>query len=345
MTHRYQEAGVDITLGNAFVDRIKPLIRKTFTPGVITDIGGFGGLFRLEASAFKRPVLVSSTDGVGTKLKIAQELRQHQTVGLDLVAMCVNDIIVQGATPLFFLDYLATGKIDLDTLTAIVEGIVEGCRQAECALIGGETAEMPGLYAPEEYDLAGFVVGIVDQDQLIDGSRIQPGDRLIGLASNGLHSNGFSLVRKVFFTDQQFDPQQVLPELGGPLGEELLKPTRIYVKPIVSLLKKYPLNGLAHITGGGIVENLPRILPGHCQARIQGDSWDIPPIFSLLKKLGAVSEEEMWRVFNNGLGMILVVSADQTLAIQEELFRLGEKAFLIGEIIGRPESGPAVLID
>ena len=345
MTNRYQEAGVDITLGNAFVDRIKPLIRKTFTPGVITDIGGFGGLFRLEASSFQRPVLVSSTDGVGTKLKIAQELHQHQTVGLDLVAMCVNDIIVQGATPLFFLDYLATGKMDLDTLTTIVEGIVEGCRQAECALIGGETAEMPGLYAPEEYDLAGFVVGIVDQDQLIDGSRIQPGDRLIGLASNGLHSNGFSLVRKVFFTDQQFDPQQVLPELGGPLGEELLKPTRIYVKPIVSLLKKYPLNGLAHITGGGIVENLPRILPGHCQARIQGDSWDIPPIFPLLKKLGAVSEKEMWRVFNNGLGMILVVSADRTLAIQEELFRLGEKTFLIGEIIARPESGPAVLID
>ena len=345
MTNRYQEAGVDITLGNAFVDRIKPLIRKTFTPGVITDIGGFGGLFRLEASAFQRPILVSSTDGVGTKLKIAQGLNQHQTVGLDLVAMCVNDIIVQGATPLFFLDYLATGKMDLETLTAIVEGLVEGCRQAECALIGGETAEMPGLYAPEEYDLAGFVVGIVDQDQLIDGSRIQPGDRLIGLASNGLHSNGFSLVRKVFFTDQQFDPQLVLPELGGPLGEELLKPTRIYVKSVLSLLKKFRLNGLAHITGGGIVENLPRILPGNCQALIQGDSWDIPPIFPLLKKLGEISEEEMWRVFNNGLGMILVVSADQTLAIQEELFRLGEKTFLIGEIIVRPESGPAVRID
>ena len=345
MTHRYQEAGVDITLGNAFVDRIKPLIRKTFTPGVITDIGGFGGLFRLETSAFKKPVLVSSTDGVGTKLMIAQGLNQHQAVGLDLVAMCANDIIVQGATPFFFLDYLATGKMDLDTLTAIIEGIVEGCRQADCALIGGETAEMPGLYAPEEYDLAGFVVGIVDQDQLIDGSRIQPGNRLIGLASSGLHSNGFSLVRKVFFTDQQFDPQRILPELGVPLGEELLKPTRIYVKSIVSLLKKYPLNGLAHITGGGIIENLPRILPGNCQARIQGDSWDIPPIFPLLKKLGAVSEEEMWRVFNNGLGMILVASADQTLEIQEELFRLGEKAFLIGEIIARPESGAALLID
>ena len=223
MTNRYQEAGVDITLGNAFVDRIKPLIRKTFTPGVITDIGGFGGLFRLEASAFKRPVLVSSTDGVGTKLKIAQGLHQHQTIGLDLVAMCVNDIIVQGATPLFFLDYLATGKMDLDTLTAIVEGLVEGCRQAECALIGGETAEMPGLYAPEEYDLAGFVVGIVDQDQLIDGSRIQPGDRLIGLASNGLHSNGFSLVRKVFFTDQQFDPQQVSARIRRPSGRRTFK--------------------------------------------------------------------------------------------------------------------------
>ena len=345
MTHRYQEAGVDITLGNAFVDRIKPLIRKTFTPGVITDIGGFGGLFRLDTAAFQKPVLVSSTDGVGTKLKVAQRLNRHHTVGLDLVAMCANDIIVQGATPLFFLDYLATGKMDLDTLTAIVEGIVEGCREAACALIGGETAEMPGFYAPGEYDLAGFVVGIVDQEQLIDGSRIRPGDRLIGLASSGLHSNGFSLVRKVFFTDHPFDPLQVLPELAVPLGEELLKPTRIYVRSIGALLKKYPLHGLAHITGGGIVENLPRILPGHCQARIQEGSWDIPPIFPLLKKMGAVSVEEMWRVFNNGLGMILVVSADQALPIQEECFRLGEKAYLIGEITTRPESGPAVIID
>jgi phosphoribosylformylglycinamidine cyclo-ligase len=345
MTQRYQEAGVDITLGNAFVDRIKPLIRKTFTPGVITDIGGFGGLFRLEASAFKKPVLVSSTDGVGTKLKIAQRLDRHNTVGIDLVAMCVNDIIVQGATPLFFLDYLATGKMDLDPLTAIVEGIVAGCRQAQCALIGGETAEMPGFYAPGEYDLAGFVVGIVDQDRLIDGSRIRPGDRLIGLASSGLHSNGYSLVRKVFFMDHRFDPGQVLPELGIPLGEELLKPTRIYVQTIVSILKQYSLHGLAHITGGGIVENLPRILPGNCRAIIQKDSWDIPPIFPLLQKLGSVSEEEMGRVFNNGLGMILVVPADQADPIQEECQRLGEKAYRIGEINARPESGPAVIID
>jgi phosphoribosylformylglycinamidine cyclo-ligase len=345
MTHRYQEAGVDITLGNAFVDRIKPLIRQTFTPGVITDIGGFGGLFRLEASAFLKPVLVSSTDGVGTKLKIAQQLNRHDTVGIDLVAMCVNDIIVQGATPLFFLDYLATGTMDLDPLTAIVEGIVAGCRQAECALIGGETAEMPGFYAPGEYDLAGFVVGIVDQDRLIDGSRIRPGDRLIGLASSGLHSNGYSLVRKIFFSDRHLDPEQVLPELGLPLGEELLKPTRIYVQSLGALWKKYALHGMAHITGGGIVENLPRILPHNCRARIQKGSWAIPPIFPLLKKLGAVSEEEMGRVFNNGLGMILVVPADQAGLIAEECHRLGEKAFLIGEIEARPESGPAVILD
>ena len=339
----YQKAGVDIQLGNTLIDRIKPLIRQTFSPEVITDIGGFSGLFRLDPSAYSEPVLVSSTDGVGTKLKIAQLLGQHRTVGIDLVAMCVNDIIVQGARPLFFLDYLATGRLDLETTTAVLEGIVNGCKQAGCALIGGETAEMPGCYPAGEYDLAGFVVGIVERNKIIDGSGIQPGNRIIGLASSGLHSNGFSLIRKIFFEDLRIDPKEILPELGQPLGEELLKPTRIYVQSILSLIKDYPVNGMAHITGGGITENLPRILPADCMARLTPNSWIIPPIFSLVRRMGNVSDKEMHQVFNNGLGMILVVPEARAQDIISRLEESGEHCFLIGEII--PRTGPGKPIE
>ncbi|MEW6186787.1 MAG: phosphoribosylformylglycinamidine cyclo-ligase [Thermodesulfobacteriota bacterium] len=339
---QYQKAGVDIHLGNTFIDRIKPLIRKTFSPSVITDIGGFSGLFKLDTSAYSEPVLVSSTDGVGTKLKVAQQLDKHRTVGIDLVAMSVNDIIVQGAQPLFFLDYLAVGRLHVETQTAVVEGIVQGCQQAGCALIGGETAEMPGMYGADEYDLAGFVVGIVDRGKIINGSRIRPGDRIVGLASSGLHSNGFSLVRKIFFQDLRIDPREVLPELGLPLGEELLKPTRIYVSSILTALKEGSINGMAHITGGGISENLPRILPVNCQARIQRGSWTVPPIFTLLKRMGNISEEEMIKVFNNGLGMILVVSPDEEQKIISILQAGGEHCFRIGEIIPREPDHPPI---
>jgi phosphoribosylformylglycinamidine cyclo-ligase len=338
----YQKAGVDIDLGNAFVDRIKPLIRQTFSPEVITDIGGFSGLFRLDTDPYAEPVLVSSTDGVGTKLKIAQLLDQHQTVGIDLVGMSVNDIIVQGARPLFFLDYLATGRLHIETTTALIEGIVNGCKQAGCALIGGETAEMPGCYPPGEYDLAGFVVGIVDRKKIIDGSRIQPGDRLIGLASSGLHSNGFSLVRKLFFEDLRINPKEVLPDLGLPLGEELLKPTRIYVRSILSALQKFPIHGMAHITGGGISENLPRVLPAGCQAGIIRNSWTVPPIFSLIQRLGRVPEQEMLKVFNNGIGMVLVVPGSAVDELTAHLESQGETCFIIGDIA--PRTDPAVPI-
>lgn len=331
----YQKAGVDINLGNTLVDRIKPLIRQTFSPEVITDIGGFSGLFQLDPTGYSQPVLVSSTDGVGTKVKIAQHLGKHDTIGIDLVAMSVNDIIVQGARPLFFLDYLATGRLDLETTTAIIEGIVTGCRQAGCALIGGETAEMPGCYPSGEYDLAGFVVGIVDRKKIIDGSQVQPGDQIIGLSSNGLHSNGYSLVRQIFFEHLRIDPKEMIPELGSTLGEELLKPTRIYAQSILSLIKTFPLHGIAHITGGGITDNLPRILPAPCQARIIKNSWAIPPIFPLLQRWGEISEKEMHHVFNNGLGLILIVPKNQAREILAGLEGLGEKSFLIGEIVPR----------
>jgi phosphoribosylformylglycinamidine cyclo-ligase len=334
----YQKAGVDINLGNTFVDRIKPMIRQTFSPQVITDIGGFSGLFRLDSSSYSEPVLVSSTDGVGTKLLVAQQLGEHRSIGIDLVAMCVNDIIVQGARPLFFLDYLATGRLDLETQTAIVEGIVKGCQQAGCALIGGETAEMPGMYPVGEYDLAGFVVGIVERDKIIDGNGIRPGDRVIGLGSSGLHSNGYSLVRKIFFDDLMMNPKESIPELDTALGEELLKPTKIYVQSILSLIKEYTVKGMAHITGGGITENLPRILPADCRARLIKNSWKIPPIFSIIRRMGNVPEKEMYQVFNNGLGMILVIPAVEAEKIMSRLQELGEQCYSIGEIISRTQS-------
>ncbi|MHB8482622.1 MAG: phosphoribosylformylglycinamidine cyclo-ligase [Nitrospiria bacterium] len=326
----YKKAGVDISLGNRFVKEITPLVRKTFRPEVYSDLGGFSGLFELKK--YQNPLLVSGTDGVGTKLKIAFLLDRHDTVGVDLVAMCVNDIVVTGAEPLFFLDYMASGKLDLKRSVAILKGIVEGCRQAGCALIGGETAEMPSFYPKGEYDLAGFAVGVVEKKGLIDGRAIKPGDAIIGLASSGLHSNGFSLVRKIVFEKAKLKAGQKIPELGDKLGTVLLRPTRIYVKTVLKLMKRFNLKGMAHITGGGITENLPRILPGNCQAVIYKKSWEMPPLFSFLQQLGRISEKEMYRDFNMGIGFILIVPKKEASRVIASAKKLGESPFLIGEI-------------
>lgn len=328
----YKDAGVDIDAGNQFVNLIKPLVKETARPEVLKDIGGFGGLFSLNNTKYKRPTLVAATDGVGTKLKIAFMLNQHESVGIDLVAMCVNDIIVQGAEPLFFLDYLATSKLAPEQAVAVVKGIAEGCKQANCALLGGETAEMPGMYSNDEYDLAGFAVGVVDNDKIIDGSTITKGDQIIGIASTGLHSNGYSLARKIFLDVLGLDLTAQLDELDKPLGAELLTPTRIYVKSILNLMRDFNLKGIAHITGGGLLENIPRILPQHCKAIIDRSSWEKPAIFELLRKGGNIPEMEMYRTFNYGIGMTLVVSSHETEDIIDRLAGLGDKAFVIGEI-------------
>lgn len=328
----YKSAGVDIDAGNKFVDLIRPLVRKTFRPEVVTDIGGFGGLFSFPAKKYKDPILVSSTDGVGTKLKVAFLTGKHDTVGIDLVAMCVNDIVVQGAEPLFLLDYLATGKLSLEVSTAIIKGMAKGCREAGCALIGGETAEMPSFYKEGEYDLAGFTVGVVERKKVIDGSSIRPGDQLIGLGSSGLHSNGYSLARKILFERLRLRPHDRVKDLHRTIGEELLQPTRIYVKPILSLLKKFPIPGMAHITGGGITDNLPRVIPPGCQAVIHRGSWPVHSIFKIIQEGGNVAEEEMLRTFNNGIGMILVVPAPTAGRVISHLKEMKEKAYLIGEI-------------
>ena len=327
----YKDAGVDIDAGDLFVQKIKPYVKSTFRPEVMTHIGGFGGLFALKK--YKNPVLVSGTDGVGTKFKIAFLTNRHDTVGIDLVAMCVNDIIVQGAEPLFFLDYFATGKLRPMEHADVVKGIAEGCRQSGCALIGGETAEMPSFYGKDEYDLAGFAVGVVEKKRIINGSRIKPGDRLIGLASSGLHSNGFSLVRKVLLEASGCSVRDVLPELGRSLGDVLLTPTRIYAKTAMSLIKVFDIRGMAHITGGGITENTPRMLPKGAQALIRKGTWDIHPIFQLIQKKAGVDDDEMYRDFNMGLGMILVVPARQADAVMKKAMKLGEKAYHIGEIV------------
>jgi len=336
----YKQAGVDIEAGDRFVNLIKPLVRKTFRPEVLTDLGGFGGLFRLPLKRYKDPVLVSGTDGVGTKLKVAFLMDRHDTVGIDLVAMCVNDVVVSGAEPIFFLDYLATGKLKPEKAVEIIKGIAEGCKQAGCALIGGETAEMPSIYAEGEYDLAGFVVGVVEKSKVVDGSRIKAGDALIGFASSGLHSNGYSLVRKVIFEMAGLTVHDRISDLGRPIGEELLTPTRIYVKSLLSLLRDSSLGGaikgIAHITGGGITGNLPRILPKGCGALITRSSWEVPSIFAFLQHKGGIAEDEMYRTFNMGIGMILVVSRDQVRQLLAKARRLGEKTFLIGEIIRGP---------
>jgi phosphoribosylformylglycinamidine cyclo-ligase len=329
----YKDAGVDIEKGNEFVRAIKPLVESTFRPEVLTKIGGFAGCVSLNVERYKKPILVSSTDGVGTKLKIAFMMDRHDTVGIDLVAMCVNDVVVAGAKPLFLLDYLATSQLDPEKGKTIISGIVKGCVEAECSLIGGETAEMPGFYKEGEYDLAGFVVGIVEDAQLIDGSSVTVGDKLIGIASSGLHSNGYSLVRRILLDHYKMDLKKRVDELGGVLGEELLRPTRIYVKTVLNLMRDFNIGGIAHITGGGITDNLPRVIPKGCKAVVRKGSWDVPPLFSFLKEKGKIPEDEMLRTFNNGIGMIFVVRPKELEDVMGRLRSLGEKAFLIGEIV------------
>jgi phosphoribosylformylglycinamidine cyclo-ligase len=333
---------VDIDAGDEFVDRIKPLVRSTFRPEVLTELGGFGGLFQLQSKKYKDPVLVSGTDGVGTKLKIAFMMDRHDTVGIDLVAMCVNDIVVSGAEPLFFLDYFATGKLAVPKAQQVVKGIAEGCRQAGCALIGGETAEMPAMYAEGEYDLAGFAVGVVDRSNIIDGKAIKPGDAIVGLASTGLHSNGFSLARHVFFDRAKLTISSRLPELDQPVGEVLLTPTRIYAKQILTLLQEFPIKGIAHITGGGITENLPRVFPEGVRARINRKAWTVPPVFQILSRLGQVNREEMFRVFNMGIGLILVVPPSSVSAVLTKAAALGDRGWLIGEMVSATGGEPEV---
>lgn len=338
----YREAGVDIDAGDEFVERIKPLVRSTFRPEVLTDLGGFGGLFGLRAEQYKEPVLVSGTDGVGTKLKIAFLMGRHDTVGIDLVAMCVNDIVVSGAEPLFFLDYFATGTLSVATAQDVVKGIAEGCRQAGCALIGGETAEMPSFYRDGEYDLAGFAVGVVEKADIIDGRSIAPGDVVIGLASSGLHSNGYSLARHVLFEREKLTVESRVPELDRTVGETLLTPTKIYVKSVLSLLREFSIKGLAHVTGGGITENLPRIFPPGVKARVDRRAWVVPPVFTVLSRLGKIEREEMYRVFNMGIGMVLVVppaAADRAIARAADF---GECAHVIGEVVASPSEEPEV---
>jgi phosphoribosylformylglycinamidine cyclo-ligase len=328
----YKQAGVDIEKGNTFVRMIKPMVESTFRPEVLTKIGGFAGCVSLNLERYKKPILVSSADGVGTKLKVAFMMDRHDTVGIDLVAMCVNDLVVCGAKPLFLLDYLATSNLDTERAAKVVSGIVKGCVEAECSLIGGETAEMPGFYRKGEYDLAGFAVGIVEDALLIDGSKVTVGDRLVGIASSGLHSNGYSLVRKVFLDHLKMDLKKKVDEIGEVLGEELLRPTKIYVKTILNLVRDFNIGGIAHITGGGITENLPRIVPKGYRAIVHKSTWEIPSIFTFLREMGRIPEDEMFRTFNNGIGMILIVRTKETEDILGRLTSLGQKAFVIGEI-------------
>jgi len=325
----YRQAGVDIDAGDALVEAIKPYARRTLRPEVLAGIGGFGALFEI-GKRYENPVLVAGTDGVGTKLKLAFRLARHDTVGIDLVAMSVNDILVQGAEPLFFLDYFACGRLDVAAATDVVRGIARGCELAGCALIGGETAEMPGMYPEGEYDLAGFAVGVVEKSRIIDGRSIVAGDALLGLASSGAHSNGYSLVRRIL--------ERAAPDLnadfhGRPLGEVLLEPTRIYVKPLLELMKRLPVKGMAHITGGGLVENVPRVLPQGCDALLRRSSWPRPPLFDWLAREGGVEEAEMLRVFNCGIGMVVVVAAGDADKAVQQLEAAGERVFRIGEIV------------
>ena len=323
----YAAAGVDVTAGYESVNRIKPLVESTYIDGVMGTLGGFGGLFAPQVAGMKKPVLVSGTDGVGTKLKIAFAMDKHDTIGIDCVAMCVNDIICSGAMPMFFLDYLAVGKYRPERIEQIVSGVTEGCRQARCALIGGETAEMPGMYSGDEYDLAGFSVGIVDEEKMIDSSAMEEGDLLIGLQSNGLHSNGFSLVRKVLGEDPEVLRAQV-PELGCSLGEELLKPTRIYVRAIQYLRERG-----VHITGGGLYENVPRMMKEGLTARIDTESFPIPPIFELIARKGGIPARDMFNTFNMGIGLVIAIPKDQVGNAKDVLAQAGEKAYIIGSVV------------
>ena len=328
----YKDAGVSIDAGNALVKAIGPLARSTARPGADAELGGFGGFFDLKAAGYSDPLLVAANDGVGTKLKLAIEARQHDGVGIDLVAMCANDLIVQGAEPLFFLDYYATGKLDNDVAAAVVASIAEGCRQAGCALIGGETAEMPGMYSGDDYDLAGFCVGAVERDKVLTGGRIRPGDVLLGLASSGVHSNGFSLVRRIV-EQEGWKLGEPLPGQGGvTLAQVLLEPTRIYVRSLLPLVQEARIKGLAHITGGGLLENIPRVLPDHCHAIVDAGRWDLPAIFVLLQKGGGVAAEEMARTFNCGIGMVVVAAPEHAAEVARLLEGAGETAFEIGRI-------------
>ena len=328
----YKKAGVDINEGERFVKTITPLVRKTFRSGVMTDIGSFGALFRLDRRKYREPVLVSGTDGVGTKLKIAFMMDRHDTVGIDLVAMCVNDILTCGAEPLFFLDYFATGRLNTEKAADVVKGIVEGCRQSGCALIGGETAEMPGFYEKGEYDLSGFAVGAVEQGKIIDGRRIRAGDAIIGVVSSGLHSNGYSLARKVFFETRKTSVKKALPETGRKLGEELLMPTRIYVAAFNALSRKVDIKGMAHITGGGIPGNLPRIFPEGKGAIINRNSWPVPPIFEVIRDYGDVPDEDMMKTFNMGIGFVFVVEDGKKETSLRVLRSRGFDSYLLGYV-------------
>jgi phosphoribosylformylglycinamidine cyclo-ligase len=333
LSEAYKKAGVDIAAGNEAVERMKKHVKRTYRPEVLAELGGFGGLFGLDKDKYDEPVLVSGTDGVGTKLKLAFAMDKHDTIGIDAVAMCVNDIIVQGAEPLFFLDYLACGKVVPEKIEAIVKGISEGCVQSGCALIGGETAEMPGMYSEEEYDIAGFTVGIVDKKKMIDGSTIAPGDAVLGFASSGIHSNGFSLVRRLLLEEAGYSLDQQLDELGGAkLGDVLIEPTRIYVKQALKLIEEVQVKGMAHITGGGFIENIPRVLPDGVNVDIEYGSWPILPIFGLMQDKGAITNRDMFTTFNMGIGLVIVVPADQAEKAIQVSEELGEKAYRIGTV-------------
>ena len=319
----YQDSGVDITKGNDLIEQIKPIAKSTAREGVLAGLGGFGAMFELSIDKYKNPVLISGTDGVGTKLKVAEMLNKHDTIGIDLVAMCVNDLIVQGAEPLFFLDYYATGKLNTEIATSVISGIGEGCKQSNCALIGGETAEMPGMYAGEDYDLAGFCVGIADKDKVIDGTKVNTGDHIVALGSSGPHSNGYSLIRKVLEQAQPTEAQL----------DALIEPTKIYVKSILALIEQHDVHAISHITGGGLLENIPRVLPQNLAAKLDQQSWQMPEIFQFLQDNGNIELTEMYRVFNCGVGMVIVLPKDQSADAISQLNELGENAWLIGEIV------------
>lgn len=328
----YRDAGVDIDAGNYSVQLIKDSVKATYRPEVLGDLGGFGGLFALNAGKYKEPVLVSGTDGVGTKLRLAFMLDRHDTIGQDAVAMCVNDILVQGAEPLYFLDYLAVGKLEPEKVAAVVKGVAGACKESGCALIGGETAEMSGFYPEGEYDIAGFAVGIVDKAKIITGENIQPGDVILGLPSSGVHSNGYSLVRKICFERQGFKGDEYMERLGKTIGEELLTPTRLYPKVCLPLIENFSIKGMVHITGGGFYDNIPRVLPENCGAEIDSEAWQRPEIFNLLQEWGNVAWPEMYRTFNMGIGMALIVSAEEAEKVRAHLAEKSEPCYVIGKV-------------
>ncbi len=345
MSDSYKKAGVNIELANSIIDKVKPMIHETHIPGVMSDIGHFAGLFSLSQEQIKDPVLISGTDGVGTKLVIANLMQKHNTIGIDLVAMCVNDILTCGAKPIFFLDYLATGKLEEDKMFDIIRGITDGCKKAGCALLGGETAEMPGFYQKGEYDLSGFAVGIVERKKIITGENIKPGDILIGLASSGLHSNGFSLARKILLDEEKSNLNKKIPPLNCILGEEMLQPTRIYVPAILYLLKKFQIKGIAHITGGGFYDNISRILPQGVSINIYTDRWPLLPIFRLIQDKGKITDKEMYQTFNMGIGLVIIVAPEQQQSILEDLKESEELAYSIGEVISQSKPEKRIYID